>query len=122
LLFIDRIKPRGFLVAATNLDRSLDPAILRRFDEVIWFDMPDSSSIERYLRLKFKHVKADFEPSQLVASAEGFSYADIERVCIQAMKTSIIERRKTVTERDFKAAVAEEVRRRSGNARLIVTR
>jgi len=122
LLFIDRIKPRGFLVAATNLDQSLDPAVWRRFDEVIWFDMPDASSIERYLRLRFKNVRTDFEPSQLVGSVEGFSYADIERICIQAMKTSIIERRKTVTDRDFKAAVAEEVRRRSGNARLTTTR
>jgi len=37
LIFIDRIKPKGFLVAATNLDQSLDPAVWRRFDEVIWF-------------------------------------------------------------------------------------
>jgi SpoVK/Ycf46/Vps4 family AAA+-type ATPase len=122
LLFIDRIKPRGFLVAATNLDQSLDPAVWRRFDEVIWFDMPDRPMIERYLRLKFKNVKVDFDPPTVAPTVEGFSYADIERVCIQAMKASIIERRKVVAERDFKAAVAEEVRRRSGNARLNMTR
>ena len=40
LLFIDRIQPKGFLIAATNLDRSLDPAVWRRFDEVIWFEKP----------------------------------------------------------------------------------
>ena len=118
LLFIDRMKPRGFLVAATNLDQSLDAAVWRRFDEVIWFDLPDQPLIERFLQRKFKNVMVGFQPVNLAASVNGFSYADIERVCVQAMKAAIIERRKTVTAPDFRAAVAEEVRRRSGNARL----
>ncbi len=118
LLFIDRMKPRGFLVAATNLDQSLDAAVWRRFDEVIWFDLPDPPLIERFLERKFKNVKTGFRPADMAGSVEGFSYADIERICVQAVKAAIIERRKTVTAQDFRAAVAEELRRRSGNARL----
>lgn len=121
LLFIDRIQPRGFLVAATNLDQSLDPAIWRRFDEVVWFDKPDRRMAERYLAMKFKNVGVAFEPTAMAASVDGFSYAEIERVCIQAIKAAVIERRKTTTVHDFREAVSDEKRRRSGNDRLSVT-
>src|SRR3954454_8029007 len=62
LLFIDRIKPKGFLIAATNLDQSLDVAIWRRFDEVIWFEKPERPMVDRFLRLKFKNIPTTFDP------------------------------------------------------------
>ena len=61
LLFIHHIQPKGFLIAATNLDRSLDLAVWQRFDEVVWFDKPDRSMIGRFLRLKFKNVAIAFD-------------------------------------------------------------
>lgn len=118
LLFIDRIQPKGFLVAATNLDRSLDSAIWRRFDEVIWFDKPDSSMISLYLAMKFKNVEKTFDPIAHVERLQGYSYAEIERVCTQAMRTAIVERRRQVQESDFTEALGDEVRRRAGCARL----
>jgi SpoVK/Ycf46/Vps4 family AAA+-type ATPase len=118
LLFIDRVQPKGFLIAATNLDRALDPAVWRRFDEVIWFEKPDRPMIERFLRLKFKNVATSFDPASRSAALEGYSYAEIERVCIQAIKSMVIERRKQVQARDFNRAHEDEKRRRAGNARL----
>ena len=47
--FFSSFQPKGFLIAATNLDRALDPAVWRRFDEVIWFEKPDRPMIERFL-------------------------------------------------------------------------
>jgi SpoVK/Ycf46/Vps4 family AAA+-type ATPase len=118
LIFIDRIRPKGFLVAATNLESALDPAVWRRFDEVIWFEKPDREMAERFLTLKFKNVETAFDPITYAADLVGYSYAEIERICLQAIKTAIIERRKDVTEQDFRHAIADEVRRRSGAARL----
>ncbi len=46
LIFIDRITPKGFLVAAPSRP-STDSAVWRRFDEVIWFDKPDKMMVER---------------------------------------------------------------------------
>jgi len=71
LIFIDRIQPKGFLIAATNLDQALDPAIWRRFDEVLWFDKPDRIRIDRFLRLKFKNVATDFDPAAHAGLLEG---------------------------------------------------
>lgn len=118
LIFIDRIQPKGFLIAATNLDQSLDPAIWRRFDEVIWFDRPDQVMIRRFLRMRFKNVLTAFDPASRVADLEGLSYAELERISIQTIKSVVIDNRKEVRESDFRAAIADERRRRRGNARL----
>jgi SpoVK/Ycf46/Vps4 family AAA+-type ATPase len=118
LLFIDRIQPKGFLIAATNLDQALDPAIWRRFDEVVWFEKPDGSMIDRFLRLKFKNVPTNFDPVSRSAELVGKSYADIERVCVQAIKSMVIDRRKQVQERDFDHAIVDEKRRQSKSVRL----
>ncbi len=118
LLFIDRLKPQGFLIAATNLDHALDAAIWRRFDEVIWFDKPDRQLAERYLRMKFRNVPTAFDVTSKAGEFKGFSYAEIERACIQAMKTAVIERRKEVREKDFNIALLDEKRRKAGRSRL----
>jgi SpoVK/Ycf46/Vps4 family AAA+-type ATPase len=119
LLFIDRIRPKGFLIAATNLDRSLDPAVWRRFDEVIWFEKPSRPLIERFLRVKFKNVPMSFDPASRSAALEGYSYAEIDRICVQTMKAMIIERDKQLREREFNRAIEDEARRRAGNTRLM---
>ncbi|RJG52900.1 ATP-binding protein [Sphingobium terrigena] len=118
LMFIDRIQPKGFVVAATNLDQSLDPAIWRRFDEVIWFDRPDTRMIARFLKMRFKNVAVSFEPEAHLAELEGYSYAELERLCLQAIKASIIDKRKIVRERDFLDAIADERRRRRRTSRM----
>lgn len=120
LIFIDRIQPKGFLVAATNFDQSLDPAIWRRFDEVIWFDMPDKRMSARFLEMKFKNVPRSFEPQSHLAELKGYSYAELDRISVQAIKSSIIERRKQVEEGDFLAAMADERRRRRRTSRMAV--
>lgn len=111
LLFIDRIEPRGFLIAATNLDTSLDPAVWRRFDEVMWFDKPDRKAIADFVAMKFKNVERDFRTEPHLKALQGYSYADIQRICTQAMRTAIVNRREVVSNSDFAAAIGNEVRR-----------
>jgi SpoVK/Ycf46/Vps4 family AAA+-type ATPase len=111
LLFIDRYRGEGFLVAATNLDEALDDAVWRRFDEVVWFEKPNLNGIKRYLKLKFQNEKTDFAVSTKAEQLQGYSFAEIERVCLQAIKLSILDRRKSVREGDFTAAARREARR-----------
>ncbi|MCT8970695.1 AAA family ATPase [Microbaculum marinisediminis] len=118
LIFIDRITPKGFLVAATNLDKSLDEAIWRRFDEVIWFDKPDRRLTERFLRMKFKNITVAFDPISYAANLGGYSFAEIDRVSTQAIKSAIIEKRKEVRESDFRKAISDERRRKHGRTRI----
>jgi SpoVK/Ycf46/Vps4 family AAA+-type ATPase len=113
LVFIDRMKPKGFLIAATNLEQSLDTAIWRRFDEVVWFDKPDTPMIVKFLRLKFRNVDPTFDVSSQAAQLSGYSFAEIERICTQTMKAAVIGRRKMLHVEDFILATADEERRRS---------
>lgn len=117
LIFIDRIRPRGFLVAASNLETVLDAAVWRRFDEVMWFEKPRRKLIERFLMQKFRNFPCTFEPTLFDARLEGYSYAEIERVCVQAIKVALLDGRKRVTESDFDHSLSEEVRRRTLRSR-----
>lgn len=118
LLFIDQIQPSGFLLAATNLDQSLDPAVWRRFDEVVWFDAPDQRMIRKYLVNAFKNVAVEFEPSGLADKVAGYSYSELEKICTQAIKLSILGRAKAVTSRNFNDAVNDAKRRKKRSKRL----
>lgn len=112
LLFVDELHPRGFLIAATNMSGKLDPAVWRRFDEVIWFENPDRASVVRYLKGKLRNVAKDFQPVDFAEQLVGYSYAELERICVQSIKVMIIKRRDTLEEADFAFAIAEERRRR----------
>jgi SpoVK/Ycf46/Vps4 family AAA+-type ATPase len=112
LLFIDRMEPKGFLIAATNLDGAIDPAVRRRFDDVLWFTKPDRLMIAAFMAAKFKNVDVDFEVESHLDALQGHSYADIERVCVQAMRTAIVERRERITSGDMLGAIADERRRK----------
>ena len=111
LIFIDQIQPSGFLIAATNLDPHLDPAIWRRFDEVVWFDHPDEPMIRLYLANAFKNTKTDFDPEDFVQSLADYSYAELEKICNQAKKISLLDRRKSISKEDFHNAIRDAERR-----------
>jgi SpoVK/Ycf46/Vps4 family AAA+-type ATPase len=114
---IDRYKSRGVLVAATNLETSLDEAIWRRFDDVVSFMPPVAEDIAVYLALLFKNYPVNFDLASIVPKLGGLSYADIERVALDAIKTSILKKRKSVTETDVAAAIKGEARRMAARKR-----
>ena len=108
---IDRHQTRGVLVAATNLEASLDPAIWRRFDDVVVFEPPAHAEVASLLALVFKNFPVNFDLQASAAKLTGHSYSEIERVGFEAMKTAILKKRKAVTETDFAAAVKAAQRR-----------
>lgn len=111
LLMIDRHKTRGFLIAATNLEESLDTAIWRRFDEVILFDAPRDREIRAFLKLKTKNFPPRFDIEAKASKLLGLSYADIERICTNSIKRSILRDSKSIIESEFNIALREEQRR-----------
>lgn len=119
LLMMDRFPNQGLLIAATNLEGTLDAAMWRRFDDIGVFDKPDAEGIENMLRLKFKNFPGNFEFASKIPKLSGFSFAEIERLSYEAIKRAVLKRQKTVTERDFEAALREERRRRSVASQLI---
>jgi len=117
-MLIDRFRGKGFLVAATNLEESLDAAIWRRFDEVVIFDLPSQREIRKLCELKLKNFPVPFSIAEKISGLQGMSYADIERVCDNAIKRSILKRSKSLIEAEFNFAVREVQRRKELRSRL----
>jgi SpoVK/Ycf46/Vps4 family AAA+-type ATPase len=118
LMLVDRYKGKGFVVAATNVESTLDEAVWRRFDDVVIFELPEERQIRRLIELKTKNFPIQFQLTERVKRLAGYSYADIERVCVAAIKRSILKGARNVIEQEFDHAIAEAKRRRIRRARL----
>ena len=108
LLMIERYKGRGFVIAATNLETTLDGAILRRFDEVIEFRLPSALEIKRLFRLFTKNFPADFDVSARVGQFSGKSHADVERIFRRAIRRAVVKQRRLVSDEDMDYALEAE--------------
>ncbi|WP_198507748.1 AAA family ATPase [Qipengyuania seohaensis] len=111
LMMIDRFEGRSLLIAATNLEEHVDRAIWRRFDEVVVFEKPSKAQIRRLLKIKTRNFRADFDISRFAERFEGMSYAQVERTCLSAIRTSILARESSISEQAFVAALEHESRR-----------
>lgn len=118
LMLIDSYRGKGFLVAATNLEESLDTAIWRRFDEVVAFELPSQREIRRLCEIKLRNFPAPFSIAEKTARLKGMSFADVERICDNSIKRSILKKSKILLESEIDFAIREELRRRDLRARL----
>ncbi len=105
--------PRGELVvAATNHEGLLDDALWRRFDDVLFFGKPDERQLLELLELRLRSVrKRGADLTAIVAGMGGFSFADAERVCHEAMKAMVLAGRKELTQDLLLGELAEQQRR-----------
>lgn len=113
LMLIEKFRGQGFVIAATNHERQLDPAIWRRFDEVVFFEKPNSREITRLLDLKFRNFGKDFASAEMASFLKGFSHAEIENACLNAIRRAVLTMQKSVSKRLFLRSIAQENRRRS---------
>lgn len=92
---------KSIVVAASNHEYMLDPALWRRFDDVIEFPLPDQIEIKLDLERLLSGVSLDCDLSETVQRLDGFSFADIERIVIEAVKTMILEHRSHLIREDL---------------------
>ena len=121
MLMIENYEGDSLLIASTNHPQLLDVGLWRRFDEVVYFGLPDKKSrkqiFEKYLR-NFKK-EPDFNLGTILDETKRFSGADIEQACIEALKREILVGRDllswvtlsdTVSKQRWKAAVKKVVK------------
>jgi SpoVK/Ycf46/Vps4 family AAA+-type ATPase len=102
----------GLLVATTNVESSLDPAIFRRFDDVFLVPLPGPTEIEKLLRMTLSAIQVA-EPihwSMLVEQLSGASAAMVVKASQDAAKAAVLHGPKTVTEPLLRQAIAEQRR------------
>ena len=91
-----------YIIATANEATSLPAALLRRFDELFWLDLPTTS--DRYEILRIQLAKnnqmsdtINKELGQVVSLTTGFSGAEIERVVHSAMFKAFNEDAERIT-------------------------
>lgn len=91
LQFLETDDSDSLIVAATNHQDMLDPALFRRFDDVIQYGLPDPDQIERLMKNRLNMFRlADVSWKEVRNSAEGLGYAEVVRACTEAAKSAIL--------------------------------
>lgn len=99
LQFIEQDDSSSIIIAATNNSKSLDPALFRRFDDVIHYSFPDESQIPSLLlnRLgQFSSEEIEHNMEEFIALGKQLSHAEIAKACDDAVKEAIINDNKVV--------------------------
>lgn len=117
LQLLDGFHAPSLIIAATNHEHMLDPALWRRFDEIIYFPRPSVHDIRKLLNMKLKNFPHQGLDLKMLASRmKGMSHADVERICFDAIKNSIIN------DKDYLDQSIMESSLKRQSSRLHVTR
>ncbi|RQN37348.1 AAA family ATPase [Paraburkholderia tropica] len=94
---IDALSSNTILIAATNHEQLLDPAVWRRFSFRIPMSLPDPNMREKLWRhLLGDYATKDLAWKVLVEYSTDASGALIEQVCLDAKRTAVITGKPTV--------------------------
>jgi SpoVK/Ycf46/Vps4 family AAA+-type ATPase len=100
LQFIEQDTSDSMIIAATNTFDVLDTALFRRFDDVVYYDLPTQPEREELIELRLRgFMSASFGLARVAQGAEGLSHAEITRACDDAIKHVVLSRKKKVSGR-----------------------
>jgi SpoVK/Ycf46/Vps4 family AAA+-type ATPase len=112
LQLMDGFAGKSLVIAATNHEAALDPALWRRFDDVVEFPLPTVHQIRRIMRLRMQAVtKHGIDVDRAASKLRGLPYATAEAVVWDAVRRSIVEGRGAVEGSDVDHALSNALRR-----------
>lgn len=101
------------VIAATNRDDVLDPALLRagRFDRKITVDLPDKEGREAILKVhaRNKTISKEVDFSNIAKRTVGFSGADLANILNEAAILAVRENKSEVTTKDIDEAIDRRI-------------
>jgi len=91
LQFVEQDFSDSIVIAATNNQKLLDPALFRRFDDVLHYVLPDEEQIKKIFDITLKDYSDSFLYTEsLISTAKGLCHAEIINACNDAVKESIL--------------------------------
>ena len=113
LQMLDNFHGRSLLIAATNFEQALDPALWRRFDEVVRFDRPTVAQIDELMKKRLNHVRNSRVSTKAYSKQlEGATFGDIERIATDVLKSCALDGRSRLQVQDIKRATERHAVRR----------
>ena len=106
LQMLDNFHGRSLLIAATNFEQALDPALWRRFDEVVRFERPTVGQIEELMKKRLIPVmNSKISTKRYGAQLEGSTFADVERIATDVLKSCALDGKTQLQVEDIKRAM-----------------
>ena len=106
LQMLDNFHGRSLLIAATNFEQALDPALWRRFDEVVRFERPTVGQIEELMKKRLIPVmNSKISTKRYGAQLEGSTFADVERIATDVLKSCALDGKTQLQAEDIKRAM-----------------
>lgn len=91
LQFIEQDTSESIIITATNSPVLLDRALFRRFDDVLYYDLPSEEDRKKLVR----NVLGSFLPhgfpwKAILVEADGLSHGEIDLACRDAIKQAVL--------------------------------
>lgn len=97
LQFIEHDKSDSFVIAATNNPEILDKALFRRFDDVLYYNLPEKNQIVQLIKNRLGTFLGTYQLETVAAEISILSHSDICQACDDAIKDAILEGKKNVS-------------------------
>lgn len=108
LQLMDSYRGESLLIAATNHEGLLDPAVWRRFDDVVEFVPPKQQDRALLFRLFLRGFETSaLDHRTLARKTAAATGADIERICRFAARSAVLGGRRAVVPADLEPALDE---------------
>ena len=108
LQMIEQDGSRSLVLAASNHPELLDPALFRRFDDILQYELPDQAQIEKVLRTRLAHKAAnEIDWRNLAMLAGGLSHAEITRAANEVLKDALMDQRGQICQEDIERMLIE---------------
>jgi SpoVK/Ycf46/Vps4 family AAA+-type ATPase len=99
LQFIEQDASDSLIIGATNNPRLLDRALFRRFDDVLYYHLPDAAARLRLIEnVLGTFIGEAFTSEKVIKASKTLSHAEIDHACRDAIKEAILQDQQTVCE------------------------
>lgn len=91
LQFIEHDQSDSFIISATNNPGILDKALFRRFDDVLYYNLPEKEQVVQLIKNRLGTFKGNYSIDSELEKFKALSHADICQACDDAIKDAILE-------------------------------
>ena len=107
---IDNLSNDVFVIAATNHENLLDPAVWRRFNTVLYLDFPDNKMRSQYLRQRLNEheLHENVDVDKVAEATSGLNFSQLNEIVYKTIKKAIFhDSKKIISTDDFLISIFE---------------
>ena len=115
LQFIEQDTSDSLIIAATNNPKLLDRALFRRFDDVLYYENPETEQRKSLIaNVLGTYMAPRFAWKQVLQESEGLSHAEIDHACRDAIKNAILADQNKISAKYLLITIRERQGTRKG--------